>query len=60
MAKATRKPPARSREKKSAPPATQWPPFDRLRTEIDRVFEDFGRGTWPTSFFGRSFDAEPF
>lgn len=59
MAKATSKPLARSQEKKPAPPATrhEWPPFDRLRTEIDRVFEDFGRGTWPKSFFG---DAEPF
>jgi len=62
MAKATSKPPARSQETKPAPPATgrEWPPFDRLRAEIDRVFEDFGRGTWPTPFFGKSFETEPF
>jgi HSP20 family protein len=62
MAKATSKPPARAAEKKPAPPAIgrEWPSFDRLRAEIDRVFEDFGRGTWPTPFFGRAFETEPF
>jgi len=60
MAQVQSKPPAEA--KPSAPPATQRdrPPFDRLRAEIDRVFEDFGRGGWPATFFGRSFDAEPF
>jgi HSP20 family protein len=35
-----------------------WPPFEGLRQEIDRLFEDFGLGfRWP---FGRSlFAAEP-
>lgn len=62
MAKATSKAPAPSQKKKPAPAATgrEWPPFDRLRAEIDRVFENFGRGAWPTPFFGRSFETEPF
>ncbi|MBX6419731.1 MAG: Hsp20/alpha crystallin family protein [Nevskia sp.] len=43
--------------------AEPWHPFENLRREIDRVFDDFGRGfgwslsRWP---FGRSiFDLEP-
>lgn len=62
MANTTNKAAAPSQEKKPEPPASrrEWPPFDRLRNEIDRVFEDFGRGTWRTPFFGRSFDTEPF
>jgi HSP20 family protein len=38
--------------------AMGWPPFEGLRQEIDRLFDDFGLGfRWP---FGRSlFAAEP-
>jgi HSP20 family protein len=62
MAKSTSKTQTRPQEKGAAPPAIgrERQPFDRLRTEIDRLFEDFGRGTWPTPFFGRSLEAEPF
>lgn len=62
MAKASRKTPAASQTKETAPaPAGgEWQPFDRLRAEIDRVFEDFGRGTWPAPFLGKSLEAEPF
>ena len=35
-----------------------WQPFESLRNEIDRLFQDFGRGFWRP--FGRSlFAAEP-
>ncbi len=35
-----------------------WQPFESLRQEIDRLFDDFGRGFWRP--FGRSlFAAEP-
>ena len=35
-----------------------WPPFEGLRQEINRMFDDFGWGSWPT--FRRSlFAAEP-
>ncbi len=42
----------------SSTPQT-WHPFESLRQEIDRLFDDFGRGSWQP--FGRSlFAAEPF
>lgn len=34
--------------KGAAAPAA-WRPFDDLRHEIDKLFEDFGRGRWPRS-----------
>jgi HSP20 family protein len=35
-----------------------WPPFEGLRQEINRMFDDFGWGSWPT--FRRSlFTPEP-
>lgn len=33
-------------------PQQMWQPFESLRQEIDRVFDDFGRGFWRP--FGRS------
>jgi HSP20 family protein len=36
-----------------------WP-FDRLRSEIDRLFDDFGMGSWRSSFRRGVFDVEPF
>jgi len=44
------------------PPSTlqPWRPFESLRREVDRLFEDFSGGIW-RSPFGRSFfDVEPF
>ncbi|MFA5941476.1 MAG: Hsp20/alpha crystallin family protein [Sinimarinibacterium sp.] len=35
-------------------------PFETLRHEIDRVFEDFNRGTWRSPFSRMPFDVEPF
>jgi HSP20 family protein len=41
------------REKSAAPSSTElWRPFETLRGEIDRMFDDFGRGLWPS--WGRS------
>jgi HSP20 family protein len=43
---------------KTATPAPQtWQPFDSLRREVDRLFDDFNRGVW-TPFVDSSF-AEP-
>jgi len=43
-------------EKASAAPLQVFRPFENLRREIDRLFEDFGGGLWPRSprrsFFG--------
>ncbi len=38
---------------KGTPPAAAapaWPPFETLRREIDRVFDDFGSGFWRAPF----------
>src|SRR5689334_3758647 len=35
-----------------------WRPFQSLRREVDRLFEDFGPGIWRPSF-PRAFEVEP-
>lgn len=40
--------------------APVWRPFDSLHREIDRLFDDFGRGFWRAPFRSPMFDAEPF
>ena len=37
-----------------------WRPFESLRGEVDRLFEDFGRGFWPRPFRHTMFGMEPF
>ncbi len=44
-------------EKTTAVAPKFWEPFESLRQEIDRLFDDFGRGLWRP--FGRSFFTEP-
>jgi HSP20 family protein len=34
-------------------------PLESLRQEIDRLFEDFGIGTWPSPFRSTFFDMDP-
>jgi HSP20 family protein len=59
MAEAASKFPLKAEEKKIERPA-EWRPFESLRREIDRLFEDFQVGP-RRSPFGRSvFDLEPF
>jgi HSP20 family protein len=61
MADIETKVPAKTAEKpaeRAAVPAA-WRPFESLRREVDRLFEDFDRGFW--RFPSRSlFDIEPF
>jgi HSP20 family protein len=60
MAEAITKLPAKTDEKKAATATRPWRPFENLRREIDRLFEDFDGGVW-RSPFGRSFfDVQPF
>jgi HSP20 family protein len=62
MAEAATKLPAGTQEQKVDRP-TEWRPFESLRREVDRLFEDFGSFGRPSlrSPFGRSvFDVEPF
>ena len=59
MSESTPKPPLRSEEKKT-PSATlqELEPFDRLRRQVDRLFDEFHH-SFPRLPFGRSlFDAE--
>ncbi len=37
-----------------------WRPFENLRREIDRLFEDFDRSSWMSPFRRSIFDIEPF
>ncbi|GMV56266.1 MAG: hypothetical protein AMXMBFR6_20710 [Betaproteobacteria bacterium] len=41
-------------------PRSWWHPFENLRHEIDRVFDDFNRGGWLSPFGRKSFGHEPF
>ena len=52
------KSPMKPEEKIDRP--AEWRPFESLRREVDRLFEDFQLGSW-RSPFGRSvFDVQPF
>src|SRR5262250_3133105 len=61
MTEATTKVPVKT-EKRTAEPASvpqPWQPFEGLRREVDRLFEDFDRGFW-RSPFRSAFALEPF
>ena len=45
-------------EKTATPTPQMWQPFESLRREIDRMFDDFGGGLWRSPFRGSFF--EPF
>jgi HSP20 family protein len=49
-------------EEKKGQPATlpEWRPFESLRREVDRLFDNFGGGFWPSPFRRSAFDIEPF
>ncbi len=59
MAEAATKLPVRTEEKKSDRPA-EWRPFESLRREVDRLFDDFQLGSWRLPFRRAGFDVEPF
>src|SRR5262245_10853578 len=60
MAEAATKLPANQQEKRTDRPA-EWRPFESLRREVDRLFEDFGSLGIGRAPFGHSvFDVEPF
>ena len=37
-----------------APAPAEWHPFETLRREVDRLFDDFGVGRWRSPLFARS------
>jgi HSP20 family protein len=47
-------------EKPSTPSVQTWHPFENLRREVDRLFDDFGVGSWRLPFRGSMFDVVPF
>jgi len=58
MAEAT-KLPVKNEERK-APGVAPWRPFETLRHEIDRLFEDFDGGMWRSRFGRPMFNLQPF
>lgn len=57
MAEAATKLPVKTEEKATAMQA--WRPFESLRREVDRLFEDFDRSSWLSPFRRSVFDIEP-
>ena len=59
MAETTSKVPVKTEK---TPPSTlqAWRPFESLRREVDRLFEDFDGGLWRSPFRGSFFDVAPF
>jgi HSP20 family protein len=60
MAETTLKLPVKT-EERLAPPssAAAWRPFEALRREVDRLFEDFDGAAWSSPFRPSMFGAEP-
>jgi HSP20 family protein len=56
--KAPAKTEAQAPERAAAPQA--WRPFEDLRRQVDRLFEDFDRGFWAAPFRRPMFSTEPF
>jgi HSP20 family protein len=62
MVEPTSKMPAKTGEKPTerSAPLQAWRPFESLRREVDRLFEDFDRDFWRHPFRRSIFDVEPF
>ncbi|HUI95844.1 MAG TPA: Hsp20/alpha crystallin family protein [Xanthobacteraceae bacterium] len=61
MADATKTPvKVESKAPERATASQPWWPFDGLRREVDRLFEDFDRDFWRTPFRTSRFDVAPF
>ncbi len=60
MAEAITKLPVKTAGKESPPALKHWRPFESLRREIDRVFEDFDGGAWRSPLARSFFDIQPF
>lgn len=61
MAEANVKVPVKTEKTPTATaPVPTWRPFENLRREVDRLFEDFDGGLWRSPFRRSLFDIEPF
>jgi HSP20 family protein len=59
MAETATKLPVGKEERGTDRPA-EWRPFESLRREVDRLFEDFQLGSWHSPFGRSVFDVQPF
>src|SRR4030081_343157 len=59
MAEETTKFPGKAEEKENSRPA-EWRPLENLRRELDRLFNEFGVGSWRSPLTRGVFDVEPF
>ena len=59
MAEGTTKFPGKAEVKENSRPA-EWRPLESLRRELDRLFDDFGVGSWRSPSARGVFDVEPF
>ena len=48
MAEAATKLPEKKKQSVEPTKPQEWHPFESLRREIDRLFDDFGQGVWRT------------
>ena len=62
MAEDAKKPPVKIGEKAAelSSALQAWRPYQSLRREVDRLFEDFDRDFWRAPFRRPTFDIEPF
>ena len=62
MTEAASKVPVKTEQKAPARATAMqaWTPLESLRREVDRLFEDFDRGSWMSPFRRSVFDIEPF
>lgn len=57
---ATKVPVEVKKAERPAPSVAEWHPFESLRREIDRLFDDFRPGSWRSPVVRTLFDVEPF
>ena len=62
MTENVKKLPVKTEEKAAESPSAlqAWRPYQSLRREVDRLFEDFDRDFWRAPFRRPTFDIEPF
>lgn len=60
MSNSVKKMPVRPAESSELPTNDLWRPFDRLRHQVDRLFEDFSRGRGLLPLSHSPFESDPF
>jgi HSP20 family protein len=60
MAEAATKLPVKNEKSERPSAPAEWRPFESLRREVDRLFDDFAPRGWRSPFGRATFDVEPF